>query len=125
MQSEQQYEQLLMQYQHLKQGAEDIAQMIDNEDFDSAITMIKSREPLFLNCKCIRNYLELTPVQKKEIDKIVNEIKKLELGNIKKIQKGMEEVQQELARTQKSQKLQQAYEINQQDFNSSMLNIEE
>lgn len=121
IQSEQQYEQLLMQYQQLLQGAEDISVMIDKEDYDSAITMIKSREKLLLSCKCIRNYLELTPIQQKEIDKVFNDLKQLELNNIKKLQKGIDEVQQELTKTQKSQKLQQAYGS---DLSESTLDIE-
>ena len=56
MQDEQQFEQLMLQYNQLKNGSEDIARMIANEDFDSAITMIKNREQLFLSCKCMRNY---------------------------------------------------------------------
>ena len=51
MQDEKQFEQLMMQYIQLKNGSEDIARMIDNEDFDNAITMIKNREQLFLSCK--------------------------------------------------------------------------
>ena len=121
IQSEQQYEQLLMQYQQLCQGAKDISAMIDREDYDSAITMIKAREKTLLSCKCIRNYLELTPVQQKEIDNVFNELKQLELSNIKKLQKGIDEVQQELTKTQKSQKLQQAYG---NDYAESTLDIE-
>ncbi len=109
MQSEQQYQQLLMQYKQLKTGAEDISEKIDKEDFDSAIVMIKQREQVFLSCKCMRKYLELTPVQQKEVDKIVEEIKALELSNIKKLEKGMAEVQLELTKTQKSQRIQNAY----------------
>ena len=51
MQDEQQYQQLLMQYKQLKNGAEDIAVMIDKEDYDSAIVMIKHREQIFINKK--------------------------------------------------------------------------
>lgn len=125
MYDEQQYEQLIMQYQQLKAGAEDISKMIDNENFDSAITMIKSREQLFLNCKCMRNFLELTPFQQKELDKILDEIRDLEMGNIKKLEKGMQEVQQELVKTQKSQKLQNAYSSGNEDSQGSIVNIEE
>mgnify|MGYP002869669503 CR=1 FL=1 len=109
---------------HMKNGSEDISRMIDNEDFDSAITMIKSREQLFLNCKCMLKYLELTPVQQKNLDAIVDEIRTLELMNIKKLEKGMWEVQSELRQTQKSQKIQQAYDS---DFSNkgSILNIQE
>ena len=63
MQDEQQFEQLMLQYRQLKNGSEDISRMIDNEDFDSAITMIKNREQLFLSCKCMCKYLELTSVE--------------------------------------------------------------
>ena len=124
MQNEQQYEQLILQYNQLKSGAEDISAMIDRQDFDSAITMLKSREQLFLNCKCMRNYLELSPVQQIEADKLVDEIRELELKNIKKLEKGMEEVQKELVISQKTQKIQQAYEFD-EDSKGSVINIQE
>ena len=124
MQDEQQFEQLMLQYTQLRNGAEDISRMIDNEDYDSAITMIKSREKIFLNCKCMLKYLELTQVQKKEVDSIVDEIRSLEIGNIKKLEKGMQNVQAELKRSQKNQKIQQAYDIN-TDMKGSIINIQE
>ena len=61
MQDKQQFDQLIMQYNQLKNGSEDIRQLIQKEDFDTAMTMLKARESLFLNCKCMRKYLELTP----------------------------------------------------------------
>lgn len=124
MQSEQQFNQLMMQYEQLKNGAIDIAAMIEREDYDSAITMLKSREQLFLSCKCIRRYLELTSVQQKEADKIVEEIKTLEQNNIKKLKENMDAVQLELAKTQKSQKIQKAYNSDLSNSNGSILNIE-
>lgn len=124
MQDEKQYEQLILQYTQLKNGAEDIARMIDREDYDNAITMLRSREKLFLSCKCIRRYLELTPVQKNELEKLVDEIRTLELQNIKKLEKGMAEVQSELAKSQKSQKIQNAYENN-ENARGSIINVEE
>lgn len=124
MQDEKQYEQLIMQYNQLKNGAEDIAAMIEIEDYDSAITMIKSREQIFLNCKCMRRYLELTPTQKNEVEKLVEEIRKLELKNIKKIEKNMNEVQTELTLSQKAQKIQNAYEKD-ENAQGSIVNVEE
>lgn len=124
MQNEQQFEQLILQYTQLKNGAEDISKMIDNEDFDNAITMIKSREQIFLNCKCMRKYLELTPSQEKELESILDELRELELINIKKLEKGMDEIQRELKRTQQSQKFQQAYD-NFDTQKGSIINIEE
>ena len=47
MQDEKQYAQLMMQYEQLKAGSGDISSMIDNEDYDNAITMIKRREQIF------------------------------------------------------------------------------
>lgn len=111
MQDEQQFEQLMLQYSQLKNGAEEIARMIEVEDFDAAITMIKAREEVFLNCKCMRKYLELTQVQKKELDVLLDEIRTLEMQNIKTLEKGMEAIKSELKVTQKSQKLQQAYDL--------------
>lgn len=124
MQSEEQFEQLILQYNQLKNGALDIASMIEKEDYDSAITFIKSREQVFLNCKCIRNYLELTPVQKNQLDKIVEELKELELNNIKKLEEGMEAVQRELTKAQKSQKLQNAYDNKAAEGGGSLFSLE-
>ena len=112
MQSEQQFEQLMLQYRQLKNGALDIARLIEKEDFDSAINLIKMREGIFLSCKTIRRYLELTPEQQKEADKIFNEIKELELQNINTLEQNLENVKSELNRTQKVQKLNKAYQNN-------------
>jgi len=124
MQDEQQFEQLLMQYQQLINGAEDIAVMIENENYDSAITLLKSREQLFINCRNIRRYLELTDVQKQQIDKITEKLKDLEYQNIKKLEKSMDDVQAELSKTQKSQKLKNAYNLSSDSY-GSMVNIED
>ena len=112
MQSEQQFEQLMLQYRQLKNGALDIARLLEKEDFDSAINLIKMREGIFLSCKTIRRYLELTPEQQKEADKIFNEIKELELQNINTLEQSLENVKSELNRTQKVQKLNKAYQNN-------------
>ena len=124
MQEEKQFDELMLQCSQLINRAEDISRMIDNEDFDNAITMIKSREQLFLSCKCILKYLELTPVQQKELDTILDEIRTIEMQNIKKLEKGMENVKNELRKTQKSQKIQQAYEFS-DGQKGSIINIQE
>ena len=124
MENKKQFEQLMMQYTQLKNGSEDIARMIDNEDFDNAITMIKNREQLFLSCKCMRKYLELTPVQQKELETLLDEIREQELKNMKKLEQGMDAVQLELKKSQQSQKIQQAYDFN-ADQSGSILNVQE
>lgn len=111
MQSEQQYEQLMLQYNQLKNGAEEIKKMIEKENFDSAMSMIKSREQLFLSCKCMRNYLELSPMQKKSLDILLDEIREMELDNIRLLSQKMAEVQEELRVTQKNEKIQKAYDF--------------
>ena len=124
MQDEQQFEQLMLQYKQLKNGAEDIRAMIDSEDYDGALTMIKSRESLFMSCKCMRKYLELTPVQQKELDELVDELRDLELTNIRTLEKAMDQVQMELKKSQKNEKIQQAYDFN-EDKKGSIINISE
>lgn len=124
MQDEKQYEQLIMQYTQLRNGSQEISRMIDNEDFDTAITMLKTRESLFLSCKCMRKYLELTPVQQTELDKLLDEIRDLEIKNIKKLEEGKDKVQAELKKSQQSQKLQQAYEFD-ADSSGNIVNLKE
>lgn len=121
--NEQQFQQLMMLYTQLKNGALEIARMLETEDYDSAITMIKQRESVFQNCNAIKRYLEYTPEQKKVADKLYNEIKELEEKNIKTLQEGMETVKAELARMQAVQKLNKAYGRNNDD-NGSIVNME-
>ncbi len=124
MQNEQQYEQLILQYNQLKNGCDDISRMIDNEDLDNALTMINAREEIYLNCKCIRKFLDLTPVQKKELDVLLDEIRAKELANIKKLEQAMTSVSQELKTAQKNQKIQNVYEGS-DGLTGSIVNIEE
>ena len=125
MQDEQQFEQLMLQYTQLKNGAQDIAVMIEKEDFDNAITMVKAREHVFLNCKCMLKFLELTPEQQEAVDKIVEEIRELELKNIEQLQHNMDEVQVELAKAQLSQKIHKVYGGHAYESSGSMINFEE
>lgn len=124
MQDEQQFEQLMLQYNQLKNGAEDIRSMIENEEYDSALTLIKGREPIFLSCKCIRKYLELSPAQEEELDKLVNELRELELTNIRSLEKAADNVKLELQKMQKNEKIQQAYDFG-EDKKGSIINIKE
>lgn len=124
MQNEQQFEQLMLQYNQLKNGAEDIRSMIENEEYDSALTLIKGREALFLSCKCIRKYLELSPAQEEELDKLVNELRELELTNIRSLEKAADNVKLELQKMQKNEKIQQAYDFG-EDKKGSIINIKE
>ncbi len=124
MQSEQQFEQLMMQYNQLKTGSMDIRKLIESEDFDEAISMLNKREEVFLNCKCMRNYLELTPVQEKELNALLDELRTIELENIKMLEKGKLEIQKELQRTQQNEKIQQAYDFD-ENKSGNIINIEE
>ena len=112
MQDEKQFEQLIFQYEQLKSGSLEIRRLIEKEDYDSAITMIKNREPMFLNCKCMRRYLEFNQEQQEILDKVLEELKELELSNMQMVEEGMKEVKKELQRTYKTEKIQQAYDLN-------------
>ena len=114
----------MLQYNQLKNGAEDIRRMIQNEDFNSAITMIKSREEIFLNCKCMRRFLELTPEQEAELNNILDELKGLEMENIRILTRSMSDVQAELKKVQQNEKIQQAYDFD-EDQKGSIVNIQE
>ena len=124
MRDEKQFQQLMMQYEQLKNGSNDIMQLIDEEDFDGAITMIKSRESIFLNCKCMRKYLELSPEQEKQANAILDEIRELESRNIETLKERMQSVKDELMKTQKSEKIQKAYGFDESQ-KGSILNIQD
>ena len=111
MQDQQQFEQLMLQYNQLKNGAEEIRRMLEIEDFDSAMTMLKSRESVFLNCKCMRKFLELSEEQETQLNVVLDELRALEMNNIKMLQDGMKQVQLELKRAQQMEKIQQAYDF--------------
>lgn len=124
MQDEQQFQQLILQYEQLKNGSAEIRRLIEKENFDTAMSMIKYRESIFLNCKCMRKYLELTPVQKKQLDDLLNELKNSELENIKLLEEGLQVVKQELKKTQQNEKIQQAYDIT-ENQSGSIINYNE
>ena len=124
MQDEQQFQQLMLQYNQLKNGSSEVLRMIQNEDFDSAITMIKNREEIFLSCKCIRRYLELTPEQEVELNALLDELRTLEMQNIRILSDNMASVQQQLRRTQQNEKFQQAYDFD-ESKKGSIVNIRE
>ena len=124
MQDEKQFEQLMLQYNQLKNGAADIKRMIENEDFDNAITMLNMREEIFRNCKCMRKYLELTPVQTKELDAILEELKTLEMSNIHLLSKNIETARQELRKSHQNEKFINAYGYNESQ-KGSIVNVEE
>ena len=124
MQDQQQFEQLMLQYRQLKNGSEDIRRLIEKEDFDSAMSMLKSRESIFLNCKCMRKFLELTADQEKELNLLLDELKASEKSNIEFLMENMKQVKTELRRTQQAEKIQQAYEFG-VDKSGSIANFEE
>ena len=124
MRDDKQFEQLILQYEQLKNGAEDIYNMIEAEDYDGAISMTKTREPVFLNCKCIRKYLELTPEQEEKITALTDEIRKLEKRNIKFLTEKMDAVKNELKKTHKSEKIQMAYDFD-ESKKGSIVNIKD
>ena len=72
----------------------------------------------------MRKYLELTPVQQKELDELVDELRDLELTNIRTLEKAMDQVQMELKKSQKNEKIQQAYDFD-EDKKGSIINISE
>ena len=124
MQDEQQFEQLMLQYNQLKNGAEEIRRMIQNEDYDSAMTMLKSREEIFLNCKCMRKYLDLTPIQERTLNKLLDELKEMELDNIRMLSQDMVEVQNEIRKSQQNEKFQQAYDFD-ENHTGNIVNVTE
>lgn len=124
MQDEKQFEQLMLQYTQLKNGASDIKKMIEAEDYDGAITMLNNRESLFLNCKCMRKYLELTPEQEELLNNLLDELRALEMENINMLTRGMDSIQRELKIAQQNEKIQQAYEFD-ENQKGSIINYTE
>lgn len=124
MQDEQQFEQLMMQYEQLKNGSAEIKRLIEKEDFDAAMSMIKQRESIFLNCKCMRKYLELTPVQDKQLNDMLEILRESELTNIKILNEGLKNIKQELKKTQQREKIQQAYDLT-ENQSGSIINYNE
>ena len=77
-----------------------------------------------MSCICIRKYLDLTPVQQKELDTLLDEIRDLELKNIKKLEAGKDKIQMELKKSQQSQKFQKAYDFD-ANYSGNIINIQE
>ena len=124
MQRDEQFEQLILRYNQLKKGALTVREMIDAEDFDGAINLIKSRKLMFADCKYIRTYLEMNDEQEKIADTLIEEIRMFEQQNIDRLTEKMKVVGAELSRVQASVKLQTAYSSD-ENAKGSIINIEE
>ena len=124
MKSNEQFEQLMFQYNNLKNGSIEIKKLIENEMFDDAIALIKNRDAVFLNCKCMRRYLELTEEQEKELNSILDELRISEKNNIKLLEEGMNEIQMELNKNRQSEKIAQKYAQNELN-NGNIINYSE
>ncbi len=121
MRSDNQFAQLMLQYTQLKNGAEEIRKLLKKNDYDSAISMITMREQVFISCKNIRKYLELTPEQELELNILLDEIRKLELENINFLKTGMAKIKSELKNIQQTRKMQNAYDFD-EDYKGNIIN---
>ena len=121
MYHKQQFEQLILQYTEIKAGSETIKNLIANEQFDEAIDKIKTRENVLLNCKCIRNLLDLDEEQEKQLNDLLDDIRALEQENIKTLEESIEQVSQELRVTRQNQKIVRAYDSNENE-NGNIIN---
>ena len=122
MRSDNQFAQLMLQYTQLKNGAEEIRKLLKKNDYDSAISMITMREQVFISCKNIRKYLELTPEQELELNILLDEIRKLELENINFLKTGMAKIKSELKNIQQTRKMQNAYDFD-EDYKGRIINL--
>ena len=93
---ENQFNQLMLYYTQLRNMAQELKTMLENEAYNDAITMLNNRERVVRELKLILNYISLTPAQQKIVDEIKEEIKALETTNMQKLEKDMEDVKYEL-----------------------------
>jgi len=119
-----QYEQLMMLYNQIKNGSDDIRKMLKNEKYNEIITYMKSREQLFKSTENILAYIQLNKDQQENVDKIVSEIREQELENIKTLTESMKHVESELKKAQKNEKIQQAYDFD-ETLKGSIVNYNE
>ena len=93
---ENQFNQLMLYYTQLRNMAQELKTMLENEAYNDAITMLNNRERVVRELKLILNYISLSPAQQEIVDEIKEEIRVLETANIQKLQKDMEDVKYEL-----------------------------
>ena len=109
MQDNQQYEQLMLNYNQLLNSSKEIEKMIENDDYDTALSFVEKQRDIFLNCNNILSYLELTIEQQQDVARIKQELIDITLSNMEKIKSYMSNIQGELAKVKNMQKFQNAY----------------
>ena len=72
----------------------------------------------------MRKFLELNEEQEKELNLLLDELRELEMKNIKTLEANMQEVQVELKKTQQTEKIQQAYDFDENKA-GSIINLKE
>ena len=93
---ENQFNQLMLYYTQIRNMAQELKVMLENEAYNEAMTMLNNRERVVKELKLMLNYVTLTPAQKKIVNEIKEEIKVLETENMQKLEKDMEDVRYEL-----------------------------
>lgn len=124
MQDDTQFEQLMLQYQQLSNGSDDIKTLIEKEHYDDAITYIKSRETIFMNCKNMRKFLEFTPEQETKLNNILEELRTKENANIELLKTNMATLKTEMKQNTQTSKIQFAYDIKQENA-GEIINVSE
>jgi hypothetical protein len=72
----------------------------------------------------MRKFLDLTKEQEKELNILLDELRTLEMNNIKTLEANLGKVQQELKLTQQTEKIQQAYDFD-ENTRGNIINISE
>ena len=105
-----QFDQLKMYYTQLLNIALEIKELINNENYNDAMTKLTYREGILRQDRIMKRYVKFNDEQKKEIDDIVEKLKELEESNIYRLQSEKAQVQKELLLASQTAKLKTLYD---------------
>ncbi len=120
-----QFSQLKLLYNQFFKLAEEIKSMIVNEEFNEAISIVQRKENLIKSIIEAKKTLEISGEEKTEMENLEKDLKEMELVNINLLKDLQNEVAQQLGKTTKNLKLNNAYSAQDDENSGSMLDFSE
>ncbi|MDD3436855.1 MAG: hypothetical protein PHC64_06870 [Candidatus Gastranaerophilales bacterium] len=120
-----QFKDLELIYNEFSCLAEEINNLIDKEDYETAILKLKHKDKIIKKLLAARNTVDFTPEQRQKLNLMENKIKDNEHKILNSLKELQNEVGKELNVTKKKVKISSAYSIHAQEKQGRYIDISE
>lgn len=119
------FENIELIYNQFSNLADEIHNMIEDENFDELIEKLEYKDTLIKKLIAMKKTLELSSEEQKKMDILEQNLKIKENQNINYLSKMQDEVEQKLKNTKSKVKMSSAYSIKSQDNSGVYFDVSE